>query len=156
MTSNRIAAAAVAPTSERKMSTSSSTAVIPAPKRGDRGSMPRGAVAGGSGWEMGAPGDAGKGAGDDVRADGAADPRTDGAVAVEHEGRGGLQDVEAVGQLGPPGKVDLHMAHASEVVGDGAEHPCGGRTGCAELGGELEQGGASAERGGSDGVRLEH
>lgn len=69
-----------------------------------------------------------------------AETGADGSASIEHEGGGGLQDVELLSEIGTMGQVDVDVVDALTGVGDlreDAAHPGAAR---ADLGAELHQG----------------
>ena len=73
-----------------------------------------------------------------------------GAVAVEHEGCGGLQHVEVARDIGPVGQVDIQVTHPGARLRDLGERPVDRWAPAAHLGTELQQGGSVAESVGSE------
>ena len=74
----------------------------------------------------------------------ASEAGADGAVAVEEQDRGCLQDVEACGEVRMPCEVDLDAFDTVVSSGEGVELAGGAGAACAGRGGELDEGGAGA------------
>src|SRR5918993_4630865 len=134
-------AASVAPPTASTTVTSSSDAVIAAVKRGPRGSMPAG-----SGWDTGPPGERVDVVAYRTEARYAADAGGGRAVGAQDQGGRRLQDGEACREVGAVREVDLHVPHSVVVTGDGGQMPRGRTATGAELGRELHERGAGAER----------
>ena len=79
----------------------------------------------------------------------------DHAVAVEDQGRWGLQHVEVLGDVRPMRQIDVEMQHAFAIVRDGGQSAVHAGAAAAHLGAELQQCGALAQCARTEPVRLD-